>query len=213
MSAAAFFARWRVRLGYPLAIVALVLARPTPRSILFGALLGIAGLLLRALAAGHLHKQEVLTVSGPYAYTRNPLYLGSAMLTLGAAIATRSWISGLLLLGYFALFYSIVMRREEQELRFHHVTSFEEYAHAVPLFVPRLAPANLPGSREGALSFAQYKKNREYRAAIGFLLLLLVLLAIWRFGPAHHVSADSVVASGPHIPRIHRQCGPLSVEL
>ena len=213
MSAAAFFARWRVRLGYPLAIVALVLARPTPRSILFGALVGIAGLLLRALAAGHLHKQEVLTVSGPYAYTRNPLYLGSAILTLGAASATHSWISGLLLLGYFALFYSIVMRREEQELRFHHGPSFEEYAHAVPLFVPRLAPANLPGSREGAFSFAQYKKNREYRAAVGFLLLLLVLLAIWHFGTPHNVSADSVVASGPRIPGVYRHCVPLSVEL
>ena len=194
MSAGAFFARWRVRLGYPLAVVALVLARPTPRSILFGALIGVAGLLLRALAAGHLHKQEVLTVSGPYAYTRNPLYLGSAVLTLGAAIATHSWISGLLLLGYFALFYSIVMRREEQELRFHHGASFEEYAHAVPLFVPLLAPANLPGSRDGAFSFAQYKKNREYRAAIGFLLLLLVLLAIWRFGMPHYVSADGLAA-------------------
>ena len=198
MSASAFFARWRVRLGYPLAVVALLLARPTPRSILLGALVGFVGLLLRALAAGHLHKQELLTVSGPYAYTRNPLYLGSAILTLAAAVATHSWISGLLLLGYFALFYSIVMRREEQELRFHHGASFEDYARAVPLFFPRLAPANLPGSRERAFSFAQYKKNREYRAAIGFLLLLLVLLTIWRFGTPHCVSADSVAASGPY---------------
>jgi hypothetical protein len=167
-----------VRLGYPLAIIVLVLAHPTPQSILYGALVGSIGLLIRALAAGHLHKQAVLTVTGPYAYTRNPLYFGSAILTLGVAIATHSWIPALLLLGYFALFYSIVMRREEQELRVHHGSFFDDYARSVPLFVPRLTPAKLAGGGEGAFSFAQYKKNREYRAAIGFLFLLLVLLAI-----------------------------------
>ena len=196
MNAPAFFARWRVRLGYPLAIVVLILARPTPKSIFYGALVGIVGLLVRAMAAGHLHKQAVLTVTGPYAYTRNPLYLGSAILTLGAAIATHSWISAILLFAYFALFYSIVMRREEQELRFHHGASFDEYARSVPLFFPRLTPANLAGSREGAFSFAQYKKNREYRAAMGFLLLLVTLLAIWRFrSTSHFVSAESIIAS------------------
>jgi protein-S-isoprenylcysteine O-methyltransferase Ste14 len=177
---AAFFARWRVRLGYPLALVVLALARPTPRSILYGALVGGVGLFVRAMAAGHLHKQEVLTVTGPYAYTRNPLYFGSAILTLGTAVAAHSWISAIVLLGYFALFYSIVMRREEQELRFHHGAAFDEYAFAVPLFVPRFSAAKLAGSRTGAFSLAQYKKNREYRAAIGFLLLLALLLLIWR---------------------------------
>ena len=177
---AAFFARWRVRLGYPLAIVVLALAHPTPPSILYGALVGAIGLFIRAMAAGHLHKQQVLTVTGPYAYTRNPLYLGSAILAAGVAVAIHSWISAGLLLGYFALFYSVVMRREEQELRAHHGPVFEQYARAVPLFVPSLTPANLPGSREGAFSLAQYKKNREFRAAIGFLFLLVVLLAIWR---------------------------------
>jgi hypothetical protein len=205
VSAPAFFARWRVRLGYPLAIIVLILARPTPKSIFYGALVGIVGLLVRAMAAGHLHKQSVLTVTGPYAHTRNPLYFGSAILTLGAAIATHSCISAILLLGYFALFYSIVMRREEQELRFHHGASFDEYAHAVPLFFPRLTPANLTGSREGAFSFAQYKKNREYRAAIGFLLLLLAVLAIWRFrSTPHFVSAASVDAT----PRQYAQGSP-----
>jgi protein-S-isoprenylcysteine O-methyltransferase Ste14 len=205
VSVPAFFARWRVRLGYPLAIIVLILARPTPQSTFHGALVGVVGLLVRALAAGHLHKQSVLTVTGPYAYTRNPLYLGSAILTLGAAIATHSWISAILLLAYFALFYSIVMRREEQELRFHHGALFDEYSRAVPLFFPRLTPANRAGSREGAFSFAQYRKNREYRAAIGFLLLLLVLLAIWRFrSTSHSVSAESADAT----PRRYTQANP-----
>lgn len=180
MSAAAFFARWRVRLSYPLAIVVLLFARPTPKSLLIGALVGALGLLVRALAAGHLHKQAVLTMTGPYAYTRNPLYLGSAILSIGAGIAMDSLISAIVMCGYFALFYSIVMRREEGELRLQHGAAFDEYAKAVPLFLPRLTPARLPApTGPGAFSFAQYQKNREYRATIGFLLLLLVLFAIW----------------------------------
>ena len=180
MTAAAFFARWRVRLGYPLALVVLFLARPTPKSILAGALIGAIGLWIRALAAGHLHKQQVLTVTGPYAYTRNPLYLGSFILIIGAALAAHSWPSALILLCYFALFYSFVMRREEGELYQHHGDAFQEYVRTVPLFLPRLTPAKFSAENPAAFSFAQYKKNREYRAAIGFLLLLLVLVVIWR---------------------------------
>jgi protein-S-isoprenylcysteine O-methyltransferase Ste14 len=178
-SAGAFFARWRVRLSYPLAILVLWFARPTPRSVLWGAPLGLLGLLIRARAAGHLHKQEVLTVTGPYAYTRNPLYFGSAVLTIAASVAAHSWISAVILCTYFALFYSIVMRREETELRAHHGAAFEEYARTVPLFFPRITPARLPFAGAGAFSFAQYKKNHEYQAAVGFLLLLGLLLLIW----------------------------------
>ena len=180
-SAGAFFVRWRVRLGYPLAIAVLFFARPNPRSILYGALVGLVGLALRAWAAGYLHKQEVLTVTGPYAYTRNPLYLGSAVLALGVAVATRSWISALLLGVYFTVFYSVVMRREEDELRPRHIANFDCYAAAVPLFFPRLSPAKLSDSGSAAFSLTQYKKNHEWQAAVGFLLLLIVLVLIWRF--------------------------------
>jgi protein-S-isoprenylcysteine O-methyltransferase Ste14 len=176
----AFFVRWRVRLGYPLAIAILYFARPTPVSVLSGALIGLLGLWLRAYAAGYLHKKEVLTVTGPYAITRNPLYFGSAILALGAGIAARSWISLSILLVYFALFYSMVMRREEAELRLRHGASFEDYARAVPLFIPRLSAVKLSGTSAGAFSFAQYKKNHEWQAALGFLLLLGALLVIWR---------------------------------
>jgi protein-S-isoprenylcysteine O-methyltransferase Ste14 len=180
VTAAAFFARWRVRLGYPLAAFVLWFARPSLESILSGAVIGAIGLWIRARAAGHLHKQQVLTVTGPYAYTRNPLYLGSFILTIGAAIAARSWPSAVMLLAYFALFYSFVMRREERELYHHHGEAFQEYARTVPSFFPRLTPAKLSIESSGAFSFAQYKRNREYRAAIGFLLLLLVFVVIWR---------------------------------
>lgn len=181
MSAAGqFFVRWRVRLGYPLAIAVVYLSHPTPRSILFGGLVGVVGLCVRAYAAGYLHKKEVLTVTGPYAYTRNPLYLGSAILALGAGIATRSWVSALLLVAYFALFYSIVMQREANELHTRHGASFDEYARIVPLFIPRLTAAKLPGDSPAAFSLVQYKKNHEWQAAVGFLFLILVLLVVWR---------------------------------
>jgi protein-S-isoprenylcysteine O-methyltransferase Ste14 len=179
-----FFVRWRVRLGYPLALAVLWFARPTVRSILLGALVGVIGLGLRAYAAGFLHKQEVLTVTGPYAYTRNPLYLGSAIMALGAGIAARSWVSISILIIYFAIFYSMVMRREERALHSRHGVSFEEYARAVPLFVPRLTAAKLSGSSAGSFSLAQYKKNHEWQASVGFLLILAVLYLLSRF-PLH----------------------------
>jgi protein-S-isoprenylcysteine O-methyltransferase Ste14 len=179
-AASSFFVRWRVRLGYPLAIAVLWFARPTPRGIVIGAAVGLVGLWLRAYAAGYLHKHEFLTVAGPYTRTRNPLYLGSAILALGVAVAAHSWASTVILLGYFALFYTIVMRREEVELRQLYGGAFDEYARAVPLFLPRMTAVKLSGSSAGAFSFEHYKKNREYQAAIGFLLLLILLLVIWR---------------------------------
>jgi protein-S-isoprenylcysteine O-methyltransferase Ste14 len=179
-AASAFFVRWRVRLGYPLAIAVLWFARPNPLSILIGAVVGLVGLWLRGYAAGFLHKHEILTITGPYARTRNPLYLGSAILALGVAVTTHSWTSAMILCSYFALFYSIVMRREEKELRQRYGAAFGEYARAVPLFLPRVTAAKLSGGGTEAFSFEQYKKNREYQAAFGFLLMIGLLLLIWR---------------------------------
>jgi protein-S-isoprenylcysteine O-methyltransferase Ste14 len=175
-----FFARWRVRIGYLLAVVVLWFSRPQPRPILIGACVGLLGLAIRAYAAGYLHKQAVLTTTGPYARTRNPLYFGSSILTLGAAIAMNSWLSAALLLFYFALVYTLVMRREEIELRGHHGAEFDAYAKSIPLFFPRLtAPIRTPAT-PGTFSWSQYRKNHEYEAALGFLLLLIALVVIWR---------------------------------
>jgi protein-S-isoprenylcysteine O-methyltransferase Ste14 len=178
-----FFARWRVRIGYPLGLVVVWLSRPVPQWILVGACVGFAGLCVRAYAAGYLHKQEVLTTSGPYAYTRNPLYLGSSILTLGAAIAMHNWWSAGLLAIYFALAYTLVMRREETELRSKHGAAFDAYAKSVPLFFPRLSPQT-QGSQVSGFSWAQYRKNHEHQAALGFFLLLLLLVVVWRLHTA-----------------------------
>jgi protein-S-isoprenylcysteine O-methyltransferase Ste14 len=181
VSAASWIARWRVRLGYPLAIVVLWFARPMPRTIILGGAIGLFGLAIRTYAAGYLHKQSVLTVTGPYAHTRNPLYLGSSILALGAGVAMHSWASGMILLAYFAIVYFVVMKREEEELRQQHGTAFEEFARSVPLFLPRLTPAKSFSANAGSFSWAQYRKNHEYEAAMGFVLLLGLLFAIWRF--------------------------------
>lgn len=178
--AAKWIARWRVRLGYPLTIVVLFFARPNPKSISIGAAIGVLGLWLRAYAAGYLKKQEVLTKTGPYAFTRNPLYLGSAILAGGAAWAMHSWISAAVLFVYFAVVYFVVMRREEGELRGHFGEAFDFYAKKVPLFFPRLMPAKIEEGSAGQFSFAQYRRNHEHQAALGFAFLLALLLMIWR---------------------------------
>jgi protein-S-isoprenylcysteine O-methyltransferase Ste14 len=184
MTAMDFLARWRVRLGYLLTVVVLWLSRPEPRSILLGAAVGFVGLWIRAYAAGYLHKQEILAVTGPYARTRNPLYFGSSILALGAAIAMNAVWSALLLLLYFSLVYSFVMRREEKELHCKHGAAFDAYATAVPLFFPRLAANRQPGTDAAEFSWAQYRKNHEYEAAVGFVLLLVGLVVIWRLHTA-----------------------------
>jgi protein-S-isoprenylcysteine O-methyltransferase Ste14 len=174
------WARWRSPIGYPIAALSLWLARPTFRSILIGSAVAALGLLIRAAAAGHLHKREALAHTGPYARTRNPLYFGSALIAAGFAFAGRSWLAAALLALYFVVFYTQVMRREESELREQYGRAFDDYAANVPLFWPRLrAKASANGAQ---FSFAQYLRNREHHAAIGAALTIAVLsaLAAWR---------------------------------
>jgi protein-S-isoprenylcysteine O-methyltransferase Ste14 len=174
------WARWRAPLGYPVAALCLGLAHPTFASALAGSLVALLGLLVRASAAGYLRKREALAVTGPYARTRNPLYLGSALLAAGFMIASRSWIAAALLAAYFLIFYSMVIRREQAELRAQYGAAFEEYAKRVPVFWPRLRVES--SAAKAPFSFAQYVRNREYRAAIGaaVLVLLLAAMAVWR---------------------------------
>ena len=166
--------RWRVRAGYPVAIAFAVLAQPTMSSLFAGGLVAGLGLLVRAFAAGHLRKHEALASTGPYAFTRNPLYFGSAVLATGFLLAGRSWLAVAIVAAYFLLFYSAVMRREEQELRAHYGAAFDDYAARVPLFWPRLTAADSP---RAGFSGQLYRRNREYQAAIGALAGLLLLFA------------------------------------
>jgi len=171
--------RWRVRIGYPVGIACFLLARPTLLSLACGGAFALIGLLIRTAAAGYLHKHESLATAGPYAWTRNPLYLGSLLLGVGFLLAAASWIAALVAAVYLAVFYPGVMRREEQELRAEYGAAFEEYALRVPLFWPR--PPAAPGGTGETFSWSQYSKNREYQALAGAALAFLLLVAkiIW----------------------------------
>ena len=180
-----FWMRWRVRVGYPVAVIYLLLAAPTLASILVGGVIAFVGLIIRGAASGHLRKYEELVTSGPYARTRNPLYFGSAFLAAGFALAGHSWWAAGIVIGYFALFYSAVMRNEERDLRARYGAAFDEYAAHVPLFFPRITTAREVASRK-AFSWPQYRRNREYQALLGTILGLgVVCLRMWirrRFG-------------------------------
>lgn len=174
-----FWIRWRVRAGYPVGLAAFWFAKPQPKWIFCGAGIAAAGLLLRAIAAGHLRKHERLATSGPYAHTRNPLYFGSALLGAGCAVASHSWASTILLAAYLLVFYPMVMRREEKELQKLYGSEFAAYAARVPAFWPRLFVEGSSGER---FSWALYRRNREYEAGIGLALGLglLWMLMLWR---------------------------------
>jgi protein-S-isoprenylcysteine O-methyltransferase Ste14 len=186
-----FWMRWRVRLGYPVAVIYWLAASPTPRFIAAGGLIAAFGLAVRAAAAGHLKKSQELTTSGIYSRTRNPLYFGSALLAAGFAVAGHSWLAGAIVVIYFGVFYNAVMRNEEQELRAQYGEAFVRYAARVPRFLPRMfgdasAAASDDADRAGrAFSRAQYRRNREYRAllgaifALGFVWARMWLPSVW----------------------------------
>jgi len=165
-----FWMRWRVRVGYPVAILYWVLATPKPHWIAIGAVIAGLGLIIRAAASGQLRKNEELATSGIYSVTRNPLYLGSAILAAGFIVAGGSLWAGLLVAVYFCVFYYAVMRNEEEELRAKFAASFEKYAANVPLFLPNIfrGPKQpVEGAAPKVFSWAQYRRNREYKPLIG----------------------------------------------
>jgi protein-S-isoprenylcysteine O-methyltransferase Ste14 len=165
--------RIRVPLGFAFAVLYMWLARPTWRSIMIGAAIAIPGLIVRAMASGYVQKNEQLATGGPYAYTRNPLYLGSFVMAIGFAVAARNWWVAVVMVVMFLAIYLPVIRGEEVYLR-EHFPEFEEYARQVPRLFPRLT--SFPASR-GAFSRALYLKHREYNALVGSLAILGALAA------------------------------------
>lgn len=166
--------RIRVPLGFAFAVLYFWLARPTWRFLALGAVLIVPGLLIRALASGHVRKNEALATSGPYAYTRNPLYLGSLLIGVGFALASRSWwVGGVLVVMFFAI-YMPVIRSEEKFLR-QTFPEFEEYARRVPRMFPGIGRSS--SSAGGRFSFDLYWQHREYNALLGSLAMAAGLIA------------------------------------
>lgn len=169
--------RIRVPLGFAFAAFYFWLARPSWPSLALGAIVVLPGLLLRALASGHVRKNETLATSGPYAYARNPLYLGSLVIGIGFAAAARSWWVGIALVAMFFAIYVPVMHDEETFLR-QKFSEFDEYARRVPRMFPRLTlhPGNASESSAG-FSLDLYLKHREYNALLGTLAMMAALVA------------------------------------
>jgi protein-S-isoprenylcysteine O-methyltransferase Ste14 len=167
--------RVRVTCGYIFAIVFLAFCRPTARSIVIGVSIAVVGLLLRAWACGHLRKGKELDISGPYAYTRNPLYLGSFLITIGFGAASNVWWLAAAAVVFFLSIYLPVINVETSELESVMGDDYREYAAGVPRFLPRLTPWR---KEARGFDFQLYLKNGEYMAAIGVVAAALALIAI-----------------------------------
>ncbi len=168
--------RVRVPLGFLFAVYYFWLARPSWRSIALGAIVVVPGLLIRALASGHVRKNEALATSGPYAYTRNPLYLGSLLMGLGFCVAARSWWVGVALVVMFFAIYLPVIGNEENFLRVKF-PEFDEYARRVPRMLPRLTPHSSNEKEAPArFSWDLYWKHREYNALLGTVGMMAALI-------------------------------------
>ena len=173
--------RIRVPLGFAVAAVFLIFAAPTSRSLVWSLPLVLVGLWLRGYASGYVKKNSELTQTGPYAYTRNPLYLGSMALAAGFAVAAgaisanRWWLLVLLIAMFLAIYVPTILS-EEAFLR-AAFPDFDGYARRVPRLLPRLTPAHSAASNQQAGRFApeRYRHHREYNALIGAAAIYAVL--------------------------------------
>lgn len=181
------FHRWKKisrRIRVPLSFLCVIfyfwLAQPSFRSLLLSLVLVVPGIFLRSYASGHVTKNVQLTTTGPYGYTRNPLYFGSILIAFGFAVAARSvWIV-LVFLVLFLIIYWPVILDEEQYLR-AQFPGYETYARRVPRLIPRLGRPQT--GIDGKFSFELYRKHREYNSVLGAICMYLVLVAriiLWR---------------------------------
>lgn len=169
-----FLQKYRVLAGFVASAIFIVYCRPTIPTLAAGAAVATLGILLRAWALGHLKKERRLDTSGPYAYTRNPLYLGTFIIAVGFGIASGVWWLFLLLFAFILSIYFPVIYVEAEELESWLGDEYREYAANVPLLFPRLTPWK---KTERDFDFQLYLRHREYHAAIG-LTVAVALLAV-----------------------------------
>ncbi len=171
--------RSRVPCGYVAGVLVFLLARPTRLSLVGGTILAVLGEAVRLWASGHIRKTETLATGGPYAFSRNPLYVGSVVLALGVAVASASpWVV-LAVTAYLLAFYPAVMREEAAFLA-GKFPEYADWAREVPLFLPRLTAG---GRRSSRFDWGLVRKNREWRTALALPVLVILLYARGRFLP------------------------------
>ncbi len=171
-------ARFRVPVGWFLGLLALWIARPTGEYLLVGILVAAAGESLRLWASGYLEKDRHLTTAGPYAWTRNPLYLGSFFVGVGFAVATGRLVLLVALVALFVAIYFPVMKREATRLQAAFPDDFPVYATQVPLLVPRVPRRD--ASPNGSFSWSRVRVNREPITVLGLALAVLILWGKWK---------------------------------
>ena len=165
---------WRVRAGLLGIILVAILVDPNGSSLIAGFAVCLPGLLLRAWAAGHLRKNEELTVSGPYRGTRNPLYLGNLVIGLGIVVASRSiWVLSIVTV-YFLLFYPLIIRMEVDKMRNLFPREYPDYSQKTSLFFP-FRWSSSP-SQKRKFSWELYLKNTEWRALLGTIIFWLIMI-------------------------------------
>lgn len=166
-------ARLRVPSGFVLVAAFAWFSHPTVGSLWLGIPVSLAGLALRAWAAGCLAKNRNLATGGPYAWMRNPLYVGTLMVACGLCIASRSAGLSVLFAAVFLLIYLPVIELEEQHLR-KIFPEYEAYAERVPALIPTIPTGR--GKNPNPFQMDLYLKNQEYQAAVGFIAGVLFLL-------------------------------------
>lgn len=172
--------RFRVAAGYAVGALTLWLARPTALSLACGVPLVVIGESVRLWASGHIEKTRALATGGPYAHTRNPLYVGSLVMALGAGVASASvWVVAAVAV-YFVAFYPAVMREESEFLARKFETEYAAWSAAVPMFVPRLHAGGPRGTR---FEWERVRVNREWRTALAVPLVVALLYARGRLFP------------------------------
>src|SRR5262245_61804547 len=164
MPLAGFLARRRVSLGFFFAVAVLYFSTPTWSSLLAGTITGLIGEAIRVWAAGHLEKSREVTTSGPYRFTRHPLYLGSSIMGLGVGLASRSLVVALLVIVYMSATIAAAIRTEEAFLRRQFGDAYDTYASSRA----RLAVRHF--------SLERAWRNKEYRAVAGFGVFALLLV-------------------------------------
>ena len=165
VSATEALARRRVPLGYALAVIVFWLADPTARSLATGGAIAFAGEALRIWAAGHLEKGREVTTSGPYAFTRHPLYVGSSIMGAGFAVASHSVVVAALVSVYLIVTIAAAVRSEEAHLTDKFGERYPAYRQGAAAPEPR------------RFSVARAMRNREHRALAG-VVATFALLAV-----------------------------------